>query len=103
MYGDPTRFRQILINLVGNAVKFTHSGSVTIQSTVIGKAPDQTIEFRVIDTGIGLSKENTRNLFSDFSQADSSISRQYEGTGLGLSISKRLVELMGGRIRVESE
>ena len=103
MYGDPTRFRQILINLVGNAVKFTHAGSVTIQSTVIGKAPDQTIEFRVIDTGIGLSKENTRNLFSDFSQADSSISRQYEGTGLGLSISKRLVELMGGRIRVESE
>lgn len=103
MHGDPTRFRQILINLVGNAVKFTHAGSVTIQSRVIGKAPDQAIEFRVIDTGIGISKENSRRLFSDFSQADSSISRQYEGTGLGLSISKRLVELMDGKIRVESE
>ena len=103
MHGDPTRFRQILINLVGNAVKFTHAGSVTIQSRVIGNAPDQTIEFRVIDTGIGISKENSRRLFSDFSKADSSISRQYEGTGLGLSISKRLVELMDGKIRVESE
>ncbi|MEX0695660.1 MAG: ATP-binding protein [Rhodospirillales bacterium] len=103
MYGDPSRIRQILINLVGNAVKFTHTGSVTIQSTVSGHAPDQTIEFRVIDTGIGISKENSRGLFSDFSQADASISRQYEGTGLGLSISKRLVELMHGKIWFESE
>lgn len=103
MHGDPMRFRQILINLVGNAVKFTHAGSVTIKARLIGDAPDQVVEFRVIDTGIGISQQNCKKLFSDFSQADASISRHYEGTGLGLAISKRLVELMGGRIWVESE
>jgi len=103
MHGDPTRFRQILINLVGNAVKFTHAGSVTIKARLSGAEPVQTIEFRVIDTGIGISEENRKKLFSDFSQADASISRHYEGTGLGLSISKRLVELMGGKIWVESK
>ncbi|WNJ98841.1 ATP-binding protein [Thalassospiraceae bacterium LMO-JJ14] len=103
MHGDPMRFRQILINLVGNAVKFTHAGSVTIKARLFGDAPAQTVEFRVIDTGIGISQENCKKLFSDFSQADASISRHYEGTGLGLAISKRLVELMGGKIWVESE
>lgn len=103
MHGDPTRFRQVLINLVGNAVKFTHAGSVSIKASVRGNDADQVVEFRVVDTGIGISEENTRRLFSDFSQADASISRHYEGTGLGLSISKRLVELMGGEIWVESE
>lgn len=103
MHGDPTRFRQILINLVGNAVKFTHKGGVTIKVRQSGDGNDEFIEFRVIDTGIGISPENQKRLFSDFSQADASISRHYEGTGLGLAISKRLVELMGGEIWVESE
>ena len=103
MHGDPTRFRQILINLVGNAVKFTHTGGVTIKASMTGTAPSQFVEFQVIDTGIGISEESRAKLFSDFSQADASISRHYEGTGLGLSISKRLVELMGGEIWAESE
>ncbi len=102
MHGDPTRFRQILINLVGNAVKFTHEGGVTIKTRMIGQEPTATVEFKVIDTGIGISRENSKKLFFDFSQADSSISRHYEGTGLGLAISKRLVELMGGKIWVDS-
>ena len=103
MHGDPTRFRQILINLVGNAVKFTHKGGVTIKARRLGEGNDTFIEFRVVDTGIGISPDNQKRLFSDFSQADASISRHYEGTGLGLAISKRLVELMGGKIWVESE
>ncbi|MEQ8320446.1 MAG: ATP-binding protein [Rhodospirillales bacterium] len=103
MHGDPTRFRQILINLVGNAVKFTHEGGVTIKARTIRQEPTAAVEFKVIDTGIGISKENSKKLFFDFSQADSSISRHYEGTGLGLAISKRLVELMGGKIWVDSE
>lgn len=101
--GDPTRFRQILINLVGNAVKFTHQGGVGVRATMLDEQGKKFIEFRVIDTGIGISPENQKKLFSDFSQADASISRHYEGTGLGLAISKRLVELMGGRIWVESK
>ncbi|MBO6521972.1 MAG: response regulator [Rhodospirillales bacterium] len=101
--GDPTRFRQVLINLVGNAVKFTHKGGVGVRATMVNEQDKSFIEFRVIDTGIGISPENQKKLFSDFSQADASISRHYEGTGLGLAISKRLVELMGGRIWVESK
>ena len=103
MHGDPTRFRQILINLVGNAVKFTHTGGVTIKAAMTDKGGEPFVEFRVVDTGIGIAEENRVKLFSDFSQADASISRHYEGTGLGLSISRRLVELMGGKIWVESE
>lgn len=103
VHGDPTRFRQILINLVGNAVKFTHTGGITVRARQPGEGEERFFEFRVIDTGIGISPENQKRLFSDFSQADASISRHYEGTGLGLAISKRLVELMGGEIWVESE
>ncbi|MGJ3259083.1 MAG: ATP-binding protein [Rhodospirillales bacterium] len=103
MNGDPTRFRQILINLVGNAVKFTHKGGVSVHVSQSGEGENRTIEFRVIDSGIGISPENQKRLFTDFSQADASITRHYEGTGLGLAISKRLVELMGGNIWVESE
>lgn len=103
MNGDPTRFRQILINLVGNAVKFTHKGGVSVHASQSGEGENRTIEFRVIDSGIGISPENQKKLFTDFSQADASITRHYEGTGLGLAISRRLVELMNGKIWVESE
>lgn len=95
---DPSRLRQILLNLVGNAVKFTEKGEVA----VILSALDNKLSVEVKDTGIGIEPDKLNRLFKDFSQADASISRRYQGTGLGLSISKRLVELMGGEISVES-
>ncbi len=104
LVGDPTRIRQILINLAGNAVKFTHEGSVTVRAehrSLGGNSVEIRIE--VEDTGIGIPPAAMERLFQDFTQADSSTSRRYEGTGLGLSISKRLTELMGGEIGVESE
>lgn len=99
---DPTRLRQILINLVGNAVKFTSAGSVTLvcKHKVIDGAPHLTYE--VIDTGVGIEPAMLPVIFDKFSQADASISRGYQGTGLGLSICKRLVGLMGGDISAES-
>ncbi len=100
--GDPTRIRQILINLVGNAVKFTHRGGITVRANVVEQSAQKMIRIAISDTGIGISEENQRHLFSNFSQGDASISRRYEGTGLGLAISKRLVELMGGEIGVTS-
>ncbi len=96
--GDPTRLRQILVNLVGNAVKFTHSGRVEIEVT----EEDGAIRFSIRDTGIGLSDEQQVRLFQPFSQADASMSRRFGGTGLGLSISRRLVRLMGGAMGVNS-
>jgi len=104
LVGDPTRIRQILINLAGNAVKFTHEGGVTVraQHRPIGENSVE-IRIEVEDTGIGIPSNAIDKLFQDFTQADSSTSRRYEGTGLGLSISKRLTELMGGEIGVESE
>lgn len=101
--GDPTRVRQVLINLIGNAVKFTHNGGVSIRverNDVAENGP--WLRIAIVDTGIGISKSNMSRLFMEFSQADASISRRYEGTGLGLAISKRLVTLMGGRIGVDS-
>ena len=99
-YGDSLRIAQILTNLLGNAVKFTQKGQVGLK---IERVKKDRYRFTVSDTGIGLSKEQQKKLFQSFSQADSSTTRKYGGTGLGLSISKRLVELMGGKIWVESE
>lgn len=102
--GDITRFRQILVNLVSNAIKFTDTGEVCITANVIGMEDDMyTLEFAVKDTGIGIPKEKYYKLFSSFSQVDASTTRKYGGTGLGLAICQKLVALMGGAIRVESE
>ncbi|MEN9791518.1 MAG: hypothetical protein RLZZ63_1176, partial [Gemmatimonadota bacterium] len=102
--GDALRLGQILLNLAGNAVKFTERGSVTVTVALVASdAEGVTLEFRVRDTGIGLTPEQIEHLFQAFSQADTSNTRRYGGTGLGLAIAKQLVELMGGRIWVESQ
>jgi two-component system sensor histidine kinase/response regulator len=106
LLGDPGRLRQVLLNLVSNALKFTESGEVVIRAIhapASEEYPDRSmVHFSVSDTGIGLTDESKVRLFRPFSQADGSTTRRYGGTGLGLSISKRLVELMGGRIGVDS-
>lgn len=99
--GDPTRLRQILLNLAGNAVKFTERGYVAIE--VAPAADGERLRFSIQDTGIGLTSVQIGGLFQKFAQADPSITRRFGGTGLGLAISQQLVELMGGTIRVESE
>jgi signal transduction histidine kinase/ActR/RegA family two-component response regulator len=97
--GDPVRIRQVLLNLAGNAVKFTERGSVRIEVSQVDAA---NVKISVIDSGIGMTGEQIQRMFSRFTQADSSTTRRYGGTGLGLAISKTLVELMGGSIGVES-
>jgi protein-histidine pros-kinase len=102
--GDPGRLRQVLINLLGNAVKFTHSGGIEVRVSVESRAGENTcLRFAVIDTGIGIAADKQSVIFQPFSQADGSMTRRYGGTGLGLTISARLVELMQGRIWVTSE
>jgi len=103
MIGDPTRIRQVLINLLGNAIKFTDEGVIAFIIEVIEQNQHAVLlKFIVKDTGIGIHADKTDQLFESYRQADNSTSRNYGGTGLGLTISKRLVELMGGRIGVES-
>ncbi|MBK8575185.1 MAG: PAS domain-containing protein [Elusimicrobia bacterium] len=101
--GDPTRLRQVLVNLVGNAVKFTEKGEVAVTVRTDPSSMDgELILFTVRDTGIGIPPEKLRSLFGTFTQVDSSTTRKYGGTGLGLAISKRLVEMMNGKVQVES-
>ncbi len=101
---DPTRLRQLLVNLLGNAFKFTHEGHVRVLGDVVdGEDGGQMLRFTVEDTGIGMTEETMAKLFSEFTQADASITRRFEGTGLGLAICDRLVGLLGGDIGVGSE
>ena len=103
LVGDPLRLGQVLINLANNAVKFTEHGEIVVSTELLNRGKKTVeIKFAVKDTGIGLTEEQTAKLFSSFSQADTSTTRKFGGTGLGLAISKRLVEMMGGRIWVES-
>lgn len=103
LYADVTKLRQILLNLISNACKFTHDGQITLvfSKTTINNLDH--IHFSIIDTGIGMDNQQLSKLFSDFQQIDSSATRKYEGTGLGLSISQKLAKLMGGHITVESQ
>ena len=103
IHSDPTRLRQILINLIGNAVKFTAQGSVTVRvSCPKPESIRPELEFEIVDTGVGLSPEQQQRLFQPFAQADLATTRRHGGTGLGLAISKKMAQLLGGDITVES-
>src|SRR5467141_903653 len=101
--GDPTRLRQVLMNLIGNAIKFTEQGEVVISVSAAATENTTKATFAVRDTGIGIAAEHTSPVFKEFTQADSTMTRRYGGTGLGLAISQRLVRLMGGELAVTSE
>jgi len=102
--GDPTRLRQVLMNLIGNAIKFTEEGEVVVSVTTEGPSDGgAALCFTVRDTGIGIAPEQMQSVFKEFTQADSTMTRRYGGTGLGLAISQRLVRLMGGKLLVQSE
>ena len=104
LLGDPGRLRQVLVNLLGNAIKFTEEGEIVIRASLKeSSGQDRVIHFEVADSGIGISPEQQQIVFKAFTQADGSTTRKYEGTGLGLAIVSQLVEMMGGRIWVESE
>lgn len=103
-FGDPTRLRQVLFNLAGNAVKFTSRGRVVVAAEIAGRAPGSVeVLFRVSDTGIGIPADRIDTVFEPFAQAEGSTTRRFGGTGLGLSIARHLIELMGGEIGVDSE
>jgi PAS domain S-box-containing protein len=102
LIGDPTRLRQVLLNLLGNAIKFTESGEVALRVTSDEPSEPGALRFTISDTGIGIPEDKLGVVFERFTQADSSTTRRFGGSGLGLTISKRLVELMGGKIWVES-
>jgi len=101
--GDPTRLRQVLMNLIGNAIKFTEQGEVVVSVSAAATNGSVGLRFAVRDTGIGIAPEHIGTVFKEFTQADSTMTRRYGGTGLGLAISQRLVRLMGGAITVRSE
>ncbi len=102
--GDPGRLRQVLNNLLGNAIKFTEKGEISLRGELVRQTPERvTLRFTVEDTGIGIASEQQKSLFESFTQGDDSMTRKYGGTGLGLAISKQLVELMGGQIGVRSK
>ncbi len=103
LMGDPLRLRQVMVNLLGNAIKFTELGEVVLTVAPDNRAGGERVRFSVADTGIGIEPATLGAIFSDFTQADSSNTRKYGGSGLGLAIASRLVALMGGRIWVESE
>lgn len=109
LLGDPTRLTQIIINLTGNAIKFTQFGNINVHARIFKNSPESstseniTIEFLIKDTGIGISKDKVEHIFERFRQAESHTTRKYGGTGLGLSIAKQLVELQGGKLSVKSE
>ncbi|MGE0823936.1 MAG: response regulator [Candidatus Binatia bacterium] len=104
LFGDPGRLRQVVVNLVGNAIKFTHEGEVVVQVSIEWHLEDEIcLHFTVTDTGIGIAPEKQKLIFDPFTQADGSTTRQFGGTGLGLAISSQLVAMMGGTIWVESE
>lgn len=103
LIGDPTRLNQILINLVGNAIKFTDYGSVSVDAKLVSNDEDTvTIEFRIVDTGIGVAKDKMETIFESFNQASNDTTRKFGGSGLGLTITKKLIELQGGSIDVKS-
>src|SRR4030088_850944 len=102
--GDPTRLRQLIVNLVGNAIKFTERGNIVVDAELESESLDCVhLHIRVSDTGIGIPLEKQQLIFESFAQADGSTTRRFGGTGLGLTISRQIVELMGGRMWVESE
>ncbi|MEO5359443.1 MAG: PAS domain S-box protein [Nitrospirota bacterium] len=104
LVGDPMRLRQIIVNLIGNAIKFTEKGEIAMKTELLNStASEIELKFSVRDTGIGIPKDKLDAVFERFTQVDSSTTRKYGGTGLGLTISKRFIEMMGGQIRVQSE
>jgi signal transduction histidine kinase len=100
---DRDKLRQVLLNLLSNAAKFTEDGRVTLRADAVSEDGAAWVTFAVTDTGIGMSADQRAQLFQPFTQVDASPTRRYEGTGLGLTIAKRLVEMMGGTLRLESE